>query len=79
MDRGAWWAAVPGVAESRTCLRDQHCCFLSLCKEGQGATLFSIAAPLYQHGAWARIRCPANTGRTKEKKVQTVRCHLYTH
>ena len=24
MDRGAWWAAVPGVAKSWTRLNDQH-------------------------------------------------------
>ena len=43
-------------------------CFLSPCKAGQGAVLFLIAEPLYQHGAWARVRCPANTGRTQERQ-----------
>ena len=31
MDRGAWWAVVPGVTESQTQLSDQHFHFTSLC------------------------------------------------
>ena len=31
MDRGGWWAAVPGVTESQTQLSDKHFHFTSLC------------------------------------------------
>ena len=39
MDGGAWWAAVPGVAKSRTRLSDFTLLFLSCIGEGNGNPL----------------------------------------
>ena len=44
MDRGAWWAAVHGVAKSQTRLRVFHCYFPEMKLVPQG------------RGVWARAR-----------------------
>ena len=44
MDGGAWWAAVHGVARSRTRLRDFTFTFYSHALEGEMATHSSVLA-----------------------------------
>ena len=44
MDRGAWWAAVHGVAKSQTRLSDFTCTFHFRALEKEMATHYSILA-----------------------------------
>ena len=61
MDRGAWWAAVHGVAQSRTRLSDFTFTFHFHALENEMATHSSVLAP---------TACPTDTHREKPVSIQ---------
>ena len=69
MDRGAWWAAVHGVARSRTRLSDFTFTFQFHALEKEMATHFSILA--WDGGAWWAAVYGVAQSRTRLKRLSS--------
>ena len=70
MDRGAWWAAVCGVAQSRTQLKQlsMHACI----GEGNGNPLqCSCLENPVDRGAWWAAVCGVTMSRTRLKRLSS--------
>ena len=72
MDGGAWWAAVPGVAKSRTRLSDFTLLFLSCIGEGNGTPLqCSCLENPRDGGAWWAAIYGVTQSRTRLKRLSS--------
>ena len=70
MDRGAWWAAVPGVAQSRTRLSDFTFTFHFHALEKEMATHSSVLAwRIPGTGAWWAAVYGVTQSRTRLKRL----------
>ena len=73
MDRGAWWAAIHGVAKSRTRLSDFHFS-LPCIGEGNGNPLQrSCLENLRDRGAWWAAVYGVAQSRTRLKRLSSTR------
>ena len=73
MDGGAWWAAVPGVAGSRTRLSDFVFTFHFHALEKEMATHSSVLARIPDGGVWWAAVYVVSQSRTRLKRLNSSR------